>query len=526
MEKQQIKRLLLHTTMTTKKVLSELRSICFEESNLGVLEVDVALLDRGEFEQEDKRQHAPLRVHSSVDKIIFKLLRLLFSRISNLFARLRADFVNEQWYFKPSELLPAWWNHSRTSPPALHRTSWLDGLRGVAALFVFFHHSSQIWLHGLRPGWGSGPDAYHIMQLPVLRIVFSGGAMVSIFFVISGYVLSTKSLRLAREGRHEELLSNLASSTFRRGPRLFIPCIVSTFLTAILAMTGAFVSEEVTRHYPRAGTLREQLGSWGHETLWFINPLAGGTGFGENLWTIPVEFQGSLLVFLCALGFSKSRDAVRLGSLVCFMAYWLWFGYWMTVLFLGGVLLADIDHCRRQSTSVVESDCPSGRKSKCVLWLLVLMAVFLLSMPEYDELVTESYGYATLATSLTPASWSNHWGPGRWWPCLSSIMLVALLDHAGPKSYLQQLFTYRFPQYLGRISFSLYLCHGVTIYTLGLRVANTCFYLFGSATGFRYGFSLLVSSAIVVPALFWISDVFTVVVDRGAVTLSRCMMKL
>ncbi|KAL8648269.1 MAG: hypothetical protein Q9210_005093 [Variospora velana] len=416
--------------MITRKIFSDLRSICFGDSRFGVLDVEVAFLDRDEFDQDDKHQDVPEPVHSSIGQITVKLLRLLLGRISILLVRLASDFANQQWYFKPPELLPAWWNYSRTSPPALHPTSWLDGLRGVAALFVFFHHTSQVWLRGLRPGWGSSPDAYHIMQLPVLRIIFSGGAMVSIFFVISGYVLSTKPLRLAREGRHEELLSNLASSTFRRGPRLFIPCIVSTFITAILAMTGAFVNEGVARHYPRAGTLWEQLGLWIHETLWLINPFSGGTGFEENLWTIPVEFQGSLLIFLCALGFCKTRGAVRLGSLVCFMAYWLWFGYWATVLFLGGMLLADIGHCRRQSASGTESDRPSGWKSKIILWLLVLIAVFLLSMPEYDEAVTESYGYATLAISLTPASWANHFGPGRWWPCLSSIMLVALIDHA------------------------------------------------------------------------------------------------
>ncbi|KAI4284290.1 MAG: hypothetical protein L6R35_004943 [Caloplaca aegaea] len=512
--------------MIPKKVFRDLRSICFGNSRFGVLDVEVAFLDGDEFDQDDKHQDVPEPVHSSLGQITSKLLRLLLGKISSLLVRLASGFVNQQWYFKPPELLPAWWNYSRTSPPALHPTSWLDGLRGIAALFVVFHHSSQVWLAGIRPGWGSGPDAYHIIQLPVLRIIYSGGAMVAIFFVISGYVLSTKPLRLAREGRHEELFSNLASSTFRRGPRLFIPCIVSTFITAMLAMTGAFVNEGVVRHYPRAGTLWEQLGLWIHETLWLINPLSGGTNFEANLWSIPVEYQGSLLIFLCALGLSKSRGAVRLGSLVCFMAYWLWFGYWATVLFLGGMLLAEMGHYRRQCASCTEPDHLSSWKSKMTLWLLVLIAVFLLSMPEYDEAVTKSYGYATLANSLTPASWGNHWGPGRWWPCLSSIMLVALIDHAGPESFLQRLFTYRFPQYLGRISFSLYLCHAFTIYTLGLRVANLCFHLFGSATSSRYGFSLLISSAVFAPWLFWISDVFTVVVDRGALTLSRCMMKL
>lgn len=166
-----------------------------------------------------------------------------------------------------------------------------------------------------------------MMQLPVLRIVFSGGAMVAIFFVIPGYVLSTKPLRLVRQGRHDDLLENLASSAFRRGPRLFIPCIVSTFLTAILAIMGAFVDEGAARHYPHAETLWAQMGSWVHKTLWFVNPFAGGTGFEENLWTIPAEFQGSLVIFLCVLGLSRCRNTTRLWCLVCFIGYWLWYRY-------------------------------------------------------------------------------------------------------------------------------------------------------------------------------------------------------
>lgn len=117
--------------------------------------------------------------------------------------------------------------------------------------------------------------------------------------------------------------------------------------------------------------------------------------------------------------------------------------------------------------------------------------------------------YAALAITLTPPSWHNHWGPGPWWPCLSSIMLVAIIDHAGPDSILQRSFIWRFPQYLGRISSSLYLCHGVTLYTIGLKTANLCFRLFNDKTDWRYGFSLTMSAAVVMLLLFWISDVFT-----------------
>lgn len=59
--------------------------------------------------------------------------------------------------------------------------------------------------------------------------------MVAIFFVISGYVLSYRSLKLASEGKPIQLLDSLASSVFRRWLRLHLPVIASTFIAFILA---------------------------------------------------------------------------------------------------------------------------------------------------------------------------------------------------------------------------------------------------------------------------------------------------
>ncbi|KAL8713678.1 MAG: hypothetical protein Q9220_002204 [cf. Caloplaca sp. 1 TL-2023] len=487
------------------------------------LDCEIALLDH----DDDFPHHAQQPKKYTTARTAEKLLRIFSLRLLTVFTRWSSSFIHDEWYFKRAELMPAWYNHSSSLPPPKpHPTSYLDGLRGVAALCVFFHHSTQLWLPGLRPGWGSTLSSNHLLQLPLVRIFYSGGAMVSIFFVISGYVLSYKPLALARQGRYEELLVNLTSSTFRRGPRLFVPCIVSTFLTAVLAMTGAFVDEGVARHYPRAETWAGQMGAWMNDTLWFINPFAVVSQFEPNTWTIPTEYQGSLIVFLCALGLSRCRNGLRVGILVCFVGYWLWFGYWATVLFLSGMVMADVRHGHRAPDAMEINGKVRSLRNKLGHGLLVLVAVFLLSMPEYDEAVTESYGYATLATTLTPHSWSNHFGPGRWWPCLSAILLVATIDSAGPDSVFQQLFTYRFPQYLGRISFSFYLCHGAVLYTVGLRTQRFFSGVLGDETIVVYCWSLLLGACITVPFLFWISDVFTVVVDRGAVTLSRSMMKL
>lgn len=118
----------------------------------------------------------------------------------------------------------------------LRSTAYLDGLRGFAALLVYFGHH-ELWAHD-----SIGPETifenafgyqgrHNFVTLPGVRLFFSGGHFaVSIFFVMSGYVLSAKPLQYVHSGDHLKLGDNLASALFRRWLRLFIPVICVTFI--------------------------------------------------------------------------------------------------------------------------------------------------------------------------------------------------------------------------------------------------------------------------------------------------------
>ncbi len=178
----------------------------------------------------------------------------------------------------------------------LYSTSWLDGVRGIAALFVVFHHCSR-YIEGHRE---MIPDVTHVLSLPIMSIVVNGTTMLDIFFVVSGYCLSYKALRNARAGEYSQFFQDLSSSTFRRAIRLYLPLVAVTFLDGSLSYMGYDV------HSPCEGTLPEQLYYWAYDVIQDTSPYRVVTNtkafrFGFILRTIPVQFRGSLHVFICLL---------------------------------------------------------------------------------------------------------------------------------------------------------------------------------------------------------------------------------
>jgi peptidoglycan/LPS O-acetylase OafA/YrhL len=120
-------------------------------------------------------------------------------------------------------------------------------MRGIAALFVFFYHFAYAYHTRLELGYASGEGNYTLIQLPFIWRLVSGPAMVSIFFLVSGYSLSVASLKDIQNGNPNKCLSRMASATFRRPIRLFLPCIVSTFTVMILVSLDVYTKGDKAR---------------------------------------------------------------------------------------------------------------------------------------------------------------------------------------------------------------------------------------------------------------------------------------
>jgi hypothetical protein len=169
-------------------------------------------------------------------------------------------------------------NQRRLSP-----TAYLDGMRGLAALFVFLcHYSYTCFVITVGYGYGNPGENTSILQLPIIRLLYSGPPMVCVFFIISGYALSLKPLKQIRARQWDNFLTTMSSSLFRRGLRLFIPTFSSCLLVFVMLRLGWYeptrvisqnrsLHRNVHEYHPlRMESFSAQFNDWVAEMFTFI----------------------------------------------------------------------------------------------------------------------------------------------------------------------------------------------------------------------------------------------------------------
>ncbi|KAG5812792.1 hypothetical protein H9Q74_004132 [Fusarium xylarioides] len=399
-------------------------------------------------------------------------------------------------------------------------TLYLDGLRGLFSFLVFLRHLLLPWEEGLDTGFGQNGNT-SLIKLPIIRLLY-GGPTVPIFFIVSGFVLAYKPLKLIHKKDYNPLGLYTMSSVLRRPFRLFLPPLVSTFIVAIAVSAGLYTAPYqdmpgwVPRHPERLGSLWAQIGDWmrfvvvdlTHPWSW-KSPMSE---YDSHLWTIPIQFRASMIIYLTLFALARARVWVRGATLVFLCLYSLQQGRWEMYLFFAGVFLAERSLENHHDFGALPTD---GSESAMIqpplqplAWsglvqkFVFLFGLYLSSYPRARNAGFSTPGYVLLS-SLTDRY--------IYWQSYGATMICWSLSR---DKLLQKPFTSRPLRYLAKISFTLYLVHGPVLHLFGYSMVPAFQGLTGSSSAWQYQSGLLLALAVLAPTVVWIADVFWRAVDK------------
>jgi len=400
------------------------------------------------------------------------------------------------------------------------RIAYLDGLRGWASLSVVLYHFD----YGLRPAFlhpgGSlalGAQGFSVWALgaAILRLAFDGPLAVSIFFILSGVVLSTAVTRAVE-------VSTARGAGDDARPRPTLPgLILKRYLRLSLPMTASTLLGLVALHwfseadFQRLGSLANltdkswtaQMAHCGpcwapslagaiREGLW-ATFLGYKPSYNHVLWTMPLEFIGSILVFILALAgrWRFLRVATAVAALLSSRGSY--FGD-----FFFGALLCELTPWAHQKAD------PDGLSLRALNALGLGIAGLGLAGSALSQALPEIAGpfHAFMEQSAAGIAWSGT-------PAFLRAALVVTGCSLSPT--LQRMLSGAVSRFFGRISFSLYLVHTAALMMIAFPI-----YIHFVAAGANAGLTTLLLILLVTPVTIGLSVPYYALIERPSVVFA------
>ncbi|MEA1647719.1 acyltransferase [Nitrospirillum sp. BR 11164] len=335
------------------------------------------------------------------------------------------------------------------------RKDYLDGLRGIAALIVVISHSIIAFdfaLHTGDPSNSHGSWDIRLSGLPFL-LPMAGNYAVCVFFLLSGFVLAG-SFATTRLG--------MIPLVLKRYLRLTLPILAVILFSWALLTCGlmanaaasvetrsAWLAWQMTQAPDVAVALRDGLyGS--------LIGLPASPAYDSSLWTMGIEFIGSLLLILI---FGVTRPLRRSGSIsdgalaiLLLVLGVAGHSFYLGLFAIGAaVSLADLP---ARSASL--------RRPGLIMGLLLVLGVFFGTVPYsaargpwFDALVASSPVAPPAPWQGASLAWLGTQGEPFWHGVGAILTLIPVLCWPMLRAALSR----PLPRFLGRISFPLYLFH-------------------------------------------------------------------
>jgi peptidoglycan/LPS O-acetylase OafA/YrhL len=321
--------------------------------------------------------------------------------------------------------------------PARMRLTQLDGLRGLAAAVVVIHHLF-LTVPTLAMAYKDRSVSFDVVEawlvFSPLHLAWNGNAAVYVFFVLSGFVLVLPFV----DGR---ATPRWVAYYGKRMLRLYLPVWASLALAVLLILTVPRVASTDQSWWVNNHAFPLTIDEVAHDSL-----LLAGTGLINGpLWSLRWEVLFSLLLPLYVLGAMRWRrwwwgkiPALLVITAVGAFAKQEWLFY-LPMFGIGAVLGAE----RMRLLGLVRRIQPISWAGLTVLALLLLNA---------DWLRAESVPGAGVLVSGG-----------------ASLLVLVFIAWEGAAA----LGDSRIAQWLGRISFSLYLTHVPVVVSVTLLLGST-----------------------------------------------------
>ncbi|HEY6879265.1 MAG TPA: acyltransferase [Polyangiales bacterium] len=352
------------------------------------------------------------------------------------------------------------------------RLEHLDGLRGVAAFVVVVFHFMSALTPWLVPD--QQPRAAPIAYTP-LAVLWNGPFAVSVFFVLSGFVVTNATLRKSDVIWIDVVIRYL---------RLAIPATISTLVAALLLRLfphAAAALMQITGSRWLAWTFQGTIPSWENAVYSGMVDIfvSGGSYFNNVLWTLRPEFIGSLACYVICL---CEGARARLLATAAFALLALLAGRLEYECFVLGIVLRE---------AWVSGRLPSR------LPVVALLCGLLIGSQSGDA--AEHLGLGWLPAMLAPGN-----KKGLLYPIAAALVVYGCMRSRSVARVLSS----RVGGFLGQVSFPLYLLHVPWIYTVVSAVAarhyqerGLMFALVVASFGFLLGAAKLVDAYLERPFL-------------------------
>lgn len=317
------------------------------------------------------------------------------------------------------------------------RIKYLDGLKGLGAVMVFLSH--YCLMNFSAPAWFK--EGY------VSSLFFSGGLAVGLFLIISGF---SAWLSVARKLNNDEKISRLVVNRYLRFAVPFgivFTILYATYFTGVYswhieagALTGSKVLQTVFWPVNIVGFAKSVILSPVNPDFW-----------DAPLWMMKYVFLGTYIALIVRLGInSMDRKRQLVILLFCTVIMTLWDIFYMGVMI--GLILAFLYGINRRKYPQMGG--------------VIFLCLFLLmryKMPLPISIEAKNF--------------------------LSAIVLI-LSVYMLP--VFQQLFETHLMQYLGKISFSMFIWHWPILCSLtSFLCVKTQFIPFEMAFAIQFGLTTI-----------------------------------